>query len=94
MSGARLKVYGWGRDGDGMTAQEQAFVLGRHREKFGRETFPTAPTPRLEDLILREPRVAPPAALARLLHDRALRSRGSHLRQVLSRLCPRDARPV
>ncbi len=64
MSGARLKVYGWGRDGDGMTAQEQAFVLGRHREKFGRETFPTAPTPRLEDLILREPRVAPPAALA------------------------------
>ena len=64
MSGARLKVYGWGREGEGMSAQEQAFVLGRHREKFGREAFPVAPTPRLEDLSLADPRVTIPASLA------------------------------
>jgi len=34
MSGARLKHYGWGREGEGMTAEEQAFVLGRYHEKF------------------------------------------------------------
>ncbi len=36
MSDARLKHYGWGREGEGMTAQEQAFVLGRYRAKFAR----------------------------------------------------------
>jgi nitroreductase len=30
MSGARLKHYGWGREDEGMTAEEQAFVLGRY----------------------------------------------------------------
>ena len=28
MNGARLKHYGWGREGEGMTAEEQAFRLG------------------------------------------------------------------
>ena len=64
MSAARLKYYGWGREGEGMNAEERAFVLGRYRTKFGRESFDTAPTPRLEDLSLRDPRVAPPASLA------------------------------
>jgi len=80
MNGGRLKVYGWGREGEGMSAEERAFVLGRHREKFGREAFPTAPTPRLEDLVLREPRVAPPAALAAFCtterYDRAAHTYG------------------
>src|SRR6266436_1123859 len=64
MSGARLKHYGWGREGEGMTASEQAFVLGRYRAKFARDTFETKVVPRLEDLALRAPRVAPPASLA------------------------------
>jgi alkyldihydroxyacetonephosphate synthase len=37
MSGARLKHYGWGREGEGMTAEEQAFVLGRYHAKFARD---------------------------------------------------------
>jgi len=35
MSGARLKHYGWGREGEGMTAAEQAFVLGREDREIG-----------------------------------------------------------
>jgi alkyldihydroxyacetonephosphate synthase len=64
MSGARLKHYGWGREHEGMTAEEQAFVLGRYHTKFARDTFETKAVPRLEDLALRAPRVALPASLA------------------------------
>jgi alkyldihydroxyacetonephosphate synthase len=64
MSGARLKHYGWGREGEGMTAEEQAFVLGRYRAKFARDAFETVVVPHLDDLALRAPRVAPPASLA------------------------------
>src|SRR5258705_5902263 len=64
MSGARLKHYGWGREGEGMTAAEQSFVLGRYRAKFSRERFEAMAVPRLEDLTLRASRVTPPASLA------------------------------
>src|SRR6516225_2657910 len=64
MSGSRLKHYGWGREGDGMSIEEQKFVLGRYRAKFARDAFDTIAVPRLEDLALRAPRVAPPSSLA------------------------------
>jgi alkyldihydroxyacetonephosphate synthase len=64
MTGARLKHFGWGREGEGMTAAEQAFVLGRYRAKFSRDGFEAMPVPRLEDLTLRAPRVTPPASVA------------------------------
>ena len=64
MSGARLKHYGWGREDEGMTAEEQAFVLGRYHAKFARDAFETKAVPRLEDLALRAQRVALPSSLA------------------------------
>jgi len=64
MSGARLKHYGWGREDEGMTAEEQTFVLGRYHAKFARDAFETKAVPRLEDLALRAPRVELPASLA------------------------------
>ena len=64
MSGARLKHYGWGREDEGMTAEEQALVLGRYHAKFARDAFETKAVPRLEDLALRAPRVALPSSLA------------------------------
>ena len=64
MSGARLKHYGWGRENEGMTAEERAFVLGRYRAKFARDAFETIAVPDLDHLTLRAPRVAPPASLA------------------------------
>ena len=63
MTGARLKHYGWGREGEGMSAEEQKFVLGRYRAKFATDEFDTIVVPGLDDLSLREPRVAPPASL-------------------------------
>ncbi len=62
MSGARLKHYGWGREDEGMTAEKQAFVLGRYHAKFARDAFETKAVPRLEDLTLRAPRVALPTS--------------------------------
>ena len=63
MTGARLKHYGWGREGEGMSAEERSFVLDRYRAKFATDEFDTIVVPGLDDLSLREPRVAPPASL-------------------------------
>ena len=64
MTGARRKHYGWGREGEGMSAEERKFVLGRYRANFAADEFDMIAVPGLDDLSLREPRVAPPAALA------------------------------
>ena len=80
MTAARLKHYGWGREGEGMSMAEQAFVLGRYYEKFGRTEFDTVSVPRLDDLALPAPRLTPPASLAGLcsaeLYDRAAHTYG------------------
>ena len=80
MSGPRLKYFGWGREGEGMSAAEQTFVLGRYHEKFGHDGFKTVALPRLEDLTLPTPRVAPPAALSAFCtadrYDRAAHTYG------------------
>ena len=52
MTGARLKHYGWGREGEGMSAEERDFVLGRYVLKFGRDEFDTIAVPRLEEISL------------------------------------------
>ena len=80
MTGARLKHYGWGREGEGMTEDEHNFVLGRYHAKFGAASFDTIKVPRLEDLSLREPRAKPPASLAQVCtterYDRAAHAYG------------------
>ena len=63
MNGARLKHYGWGREGEGMTEAEQAFVLGRYCAKFARDQFETVEVPRLEALELQASRCAGSAVL-------------------------------
>ena len=63
MSAARMKHFGWGREGEGMSAEERAFVLGRYHEKFGRDTFETLVVPPLDELTLPTPGLTPPASL-------------------------------
>jgi alkyldihydroxyacetonephosphate synthase len=79
-NGERLKHYGWGREGEGMSAEERTFVLGRYRQKFAKDKFDTIAVPRLEDLSLRKPRLEPPAALASFCtserYDRAAHAYG------------------
>ena len=80
MSTARLKHYGWGREGEGMTPQEREFVLGLYKTRFGVRDFEGLAVPRLEDLDLREPRIQPPASLAAICstehYDRAAHTYG------------------
>ncbi len=35
MSAARMKHFGWGREGEGLSAEEEAFVLARAEARFG-----------------------------------------------------------
>jgi hypothetical protein len=60
----RLKHYGWGREGEGLSAEEEAFVLDRHRHRFGVDSFDERLPPALSDIKLRPPRLAPPPSLA------------------------------
>ena len=80
MTGARLKHYGWGREGEGMSPEERNFVLGRYRQKFARDNFDTIAVPALDDLTLRAPRATPPASLAAFCtterYDRAAHAYG------------------
>ena len=39
MVGGRLKHFGWGREGEGMTEAEEAAALDRYRRLFNVERF-------------------------------------------------------
>lgn len=98
MTGARLKHYGWGREGEGMSAEERKFVLSRYSAKFAGRAFETIPVPRLEDIALRAPRVAPPASLSGFCtterYDRAAHAYGkSYPDYVRSMLGDYDCAP-
>ena len=64
MTQPRLKHFGWGREGEGLTADEEAFVLGRIEQRFGPPAEQKAKPPRLEDIKLAPPRLEPPASLS------------------------------
>ena len=59
----RLKHFGWGREGEGLTSAEEAFVFGRIEQQFGSLADGEVKPPRLEDLKLELPRLNPPASL-------------------------------
>src|SRR5271155_5797061 len=60
---ARLKHFGWGREGEGLTAEEEAFVMSRAEARFGRGMKESASPPRLEDIRLEAPQVMAPSSL-------------------------------
>src|ERR1700724_3141340 len=64
MAERRLKHFGWGREGEGLTAEEEAATLDRYRRLFGVEHFDGVMPPPISEIELRRPRVAPPASLA------------------------------
>src|SRR5438270_4535742 len=63
MSAPRLKHFGWGREGEGLTADEEAFVLARAEARFGTALQVSASAPRLEDITLAAPPIIAPASL-------------------------------
>ena len=80
MPQARLKHFGWGREGEGMTQDEEAFALKVYRERFGVSEFETLPVLPLDQLRLRAPRLSPPSAISAFCsaehYDRAAHSFG------------------
>jgi alkyldihydroxyacetonephosphate synthase len=91
MAERRLKHFGWGREGEGMTPEEEAFALQRLGKRFGMKRFEDMPTPRLEEINLGATRLTARVARVNLFH-RALRPSGAYLWQGLPRLCARAER--
>jgi alkyldihydroxyacetonephosphate synthase len=63
MSAPRLKHFGWGREGEGLSADEEAFVLARAQARFGMTLAMSATAPPLGEIKLEAPRVTAPASL-------------------------------
>ena len=79
MMQSRLKHFGWGREGEGLTPAEEAFVLGRVEQRFGPPADGEVKPPRLTDIKLEPPRLNPPPSLpfcSTELYDRAAHTYG------------------
>jgi alkyldihydroxyacetonephosphate synthase len=79
MTQARLKHFGWGREGESLTPAEEAFVLARIEQLFGPLAEGKVKPPRLEDIKLAPPRLDPPPSLpfcSTALYDRAAHTYG------------------
>ncbi len=63
----RLKFYGWGYEGEGLSQQEREHLFRFVGEKLGVEPRAAAAPPQTSDIALRPPRVSAPAALAGVL---------------------------
>ena len=55
MTQPRMKHFGWGYEGDGLTSAEKAFVLGSIEHQLGPLADGEVKPPRLEDLKLGHP---------------------------------------
>lgn len=75
---ARRKFWGWGREDQALEAREIAQIESSYAKQFGVQGFQVLPTPRVEDVELRSPRIVPPVHFAgscatdphaRLLHS-------------------------
>src|SRR6516162_4251132 len=64
MAEQRLKYFGWGREGEGMTAEEVTAALDRYQRLFDVTGFDDVVPPGLLEIKLREPRIVAPPALA------------------------------
>ena len=84
MAQQRLKYFGWGREGEGMTAAEEIAALERYRHLFGVSNFEDKTPPALAEISLRPPRIVPPAALSPIcsceLYDRVAHTYGKSYR--------------
>src|SRR5436305_10495117 len=88
----RMKHFGWGREGGGLSAEEEAFVLARAEARFGAKLQVSASAPGLDKVKLHQPRVKAPASLPFATsdhYDRAAHTYGKGY-QDLARALTRD----
>lgn len=83
----RRRFWGWGIEGRGPGPDHQAGIARVLSDRFGVALSPPVPEPRIEDVVLPAPRVAPPAALAGICstdrEDRAGHAYGKSFRDVV-----------
>jgi len=87
VSPGRRRFWGWGREGDGPTPEQQAAIARALAARFTLAEVTVAPPPRLEELALPAPRIAPPAALAAICSttpfERAAHTYGKSFRDLV-----------
>src|SRR3974377_1158728 len=80
MAKPRLKHFGWGREEESITAEEEAFGWTRMKERFRVGGLAESARPRLEDIKLHPPRLKLPASLEAIAsverYDRAAHTYG------------------
>jgi alkyldihydroxyacetonephosphate synthase len=59
----RRKFWGWGFEGEGVTAEERHRIAAFYAERFGADDFDDPAPPREDEFDLAKPRLAPPTAL-------------------------------
>ena len=88
MTASRLKYFGWGREGEAMTPEEESFALQTYRDLFGVGEFASVPVPDLDAVALRTLRLSPPPALAGVCsverYDRAAHAFGKSYQDTVS----------
>jgi alkyldihydroxyacetonephosphate synthase len=86
MAIARRKFWGWGNEGDGPSEEQSRGIAKTLAERFG-VAVELAPEPRIEDVALPKPRVAPPRGLAGSCsadpHARASHTYGKSYRDIV-----------
>ena len=84
MAEPRLKHFGWGREGEGLTTAEETTALDRYRRLFGVTDFEDRSPPALDEIVLPPPRLLPPPSLGAIystaLYDRAAHTYGKSFR--------------
>ena len=87
MQPRRRKFWGWGWEDAGPNAEQQGRIAMLLAARLGIRCRRSAAPPRIEEITLRAPRVAPPAALAALCsttpYDRAGHTYGKSFRDVV-----------
>jgi len=87
MGERRRSWWGWGWEDEALSAEQAGNLVAALATRPGFEKLELRPAPRLEDVDLRAPRVAPPAPLAHLCstdpYDRAGHTYGKSFRDVV-----------
>ncbi len=94
----RRSFFGWGLEGAGPNDEQVAGIARMLAVRFPGHSFAPSPAPRLDEIVLRAPRIAPPAGLDALCSrepfDRAGHTYGKSYRDVLRARARRfDAAP-
>jgi alkyldihydroxyacetonephosphate synthase len=84
---ARRKFWGWGLEGQGLAASEIEQLRAVFTERLGIDGVRVQEPPRVEELDLPGPRLAPPASLASAFsadpYDRAAHTYGRSFRDLV-----------